>query len=246
MSTYRGRVVYYGSKHFSHHDPGRVDSLGDRYWTDYGGKGPVQVYQYGKPVGPKFECLYTNIDGYRFTFSSYIGGQQILLLGDFVFVHSSPIDNYYHSSEYTFLVATTDDLTAENMVTLDDDRVLEGMYKVKANLSHKLIGEGDVVKQKDHISPFTTRVPRDDGDGNALAIKLLADNPNLCTCGGAVRLKFQGMKNYRWLFPHPEGVQAAVNHLQNTTLEDDWLALMEIIDDVDSIEKARILETFGK
>ena len=89
MSAYRGRVVYYGSKAFSHHDPGKIDSLGDRYWTDYTGKGPVQVYKDGKKIGPAFECLYTEIDGYRFTFTDYIGGQQLLLLGDFIFVHSS-------------------------------------------------------------------------------------------------------------------------------------------------------------
>ena len=39
-----------------------MDTLGDRHWTDYTGKGPVQVYKDGKKFGPAFECLYTEID----------------------------------------------------------------------------------------------------------------------------------------------------------------------------------------
>ena len=245
MSNYRGRVVYYGANEFSHHDTGTIDSLGDRYWTKYTGKGPVQVYQDGKKVGPVFECLYTEIDGYRFTFVDYIGGQQLLLLGDFIFVHSSPWANYYHSSEYTFLVASSDLVTADDMIRLDDDRVLTGMYKVDAGLSHKLIGKGDVVKEKDHISPFTRKVGTIGNDDSHLE-NLLTSNPNLCVCGGAVRLKFKEEKKHRWLFPHPEGVQAAVNHMRHTTQEDDWLALMNIIDHVHPLERERVLTNFSK
>ena len=246
MSNYRGRVVYYGAKSFSHHDPGTMDTLGDRHWTRYTGKGPVQVYKDGKKFGPEFECLYTEIDGYRFTFSDYIGGQQLLLLGDFIFVHSSPYANYYHSREYTFLVATSDLVTADDMVRLDDDLVLTGMYKVDAGIAHKLIGEGDVVKEKDHISPFTRKVGTIGNHDDSYLENLLTSNPDLSVCGGAVRLKFNGEREHRWLFPHPDGVQAAVDHMKKTTLEDDWLSLMNMIDDAHPLERERVLATFGR
>jgi len=240
MKSYRGRYVSYGANPFSHYDPGPIDTLGDRMWTDYSGFGPVQVYTRSqKKVGPELECLYTSIDGYRLTFSSHIGGEQVLLLGDFIFLYGSS-DNMYSDIRYTYLLLDSKSLSREQI----NDR--EEMISVNLDMTQQITKKQHVNQSGEHISPYTNggsaKSQLVDWNDAQLGAFLEA-NPNTATCGGAVRIKIT-WKKYRWLFPHPDGVQAAWDHLQNTTEEDDWLALMNLIDDAHPIERSRVLESF--
>ena len=237
--SYRGRYVSYGSKLVTLEDSGEVDSLGDRHWTYYSGYGPVQVYDGTKKVGPEFESIFTHIDGYRFTFSSHIGGEQILILGDFIFLRgSSPKDNsMYHSIDYNYLIVSEKDLTTQDIL----NRI--GMMKVDIGVDQEHNQEGDTIHYGNHISPFSRGQQQSSDNDAGYLQKLYHNNKGVCTCGGAVRVNHDG--KFRWLFPHPEGAQAAWDHMTKTDIEDDWIALMKIIDDALPIERARVLEGFS-
>ena len=75
----------------------------------------------------------------------------------------------------------------------------------------------------------------------------LESQPKLHVCQGAVRVssKAHGVVE-RWLFPHPDGVRAAWEHLQITTREDDWLRLQTLLDDAHPVERQRVLLSFTK
>lgn len=238
--SYRGRYVSYSSTSINHHDSGEVDSLGDRMWTDYSGYGPVQVYDGTKKIGPEFQSIFTRISGYRFTFASYIGGEQVLLLGDFIFLRGSSLPNsWYHTIDYTYLIL------ADTKVSTEDILNRIGMMEVDVGVEQELNEKGHTLEHGNHISPFSRGVNNQISDNDVGYLQELYDNnKKVCTCGGAVRVKHDG--KFRWLFPHPDGVQAAWDHMTNTDMEDDWSALMQIIDDAHPIERQRVLEGFSQ
>jgi hypothetical protein len=238
--SYRGRYVSYGNKSITLKDPGYISSLGDRMWTDYSGFGPVQVYKGSKKVGPEFEGIFTHIDGYRLTFSDHVGGEQILLLGDFIFLRgSSPKDNsMYHSIDYNYLIVSEKDLTTKDILNNI------GMIKVGIGVGQEHNQEGHTINHGNHISPFSRGKKKQSSDNDEGYLKELYDNnKGVCTCGGAVRVQYNS--KLRWLFPHPDGAQAAWDHMTNTDMEDDWTALMEIINDALPIERDRVLSGFS-
>ena len=239
--SYRGRYVSYGSKSITFNDPGHVSSLGDRMWTDYSGFGPVQVYKGSKKVGPEFESIFTHIDGYRLTFSDHVGGEQILLLGDFTFLRgSSPKGcSMYHQINHNYLIVSKKDLSTKDIL----NRI--GMIKVNIGVDQEHNQEGHTINHGNHISPFTRGKKKQTSDNDAGYLqRLYEDNSDVCTCGGAVRVKHDG--KLRWLFPHPvKGAQAAWDHMTNTDMEDDWAALMKIINGALSIERERVLAGFS-
>ena len=69
--------------------------------------------------------------------------------------------------------------------------------------------------------------------------------PNVYVCGPAVRIKLKEKDaEWRWLFPHSNGVVAAVKHLKNTTHEDDWITIQEYFDECTDIERERVINHF--
>lgn len=238
--SYRGRYVVYGSKSITLSDDGEVDSLGDRQWTSYSGYGPVQVYDGSKPVGPEFESIFTHMSGYRFTFSSHIGGEQILLLGDFIFRRgSSPEGNsMYHSIDYNYLVISDTNLSTKDILNN------KGMIQVDIGIKQEHNTEGHTINHGNHLSPFARGKKKQSSDNDAGYLQRLYDkNEDLCTCGGAVRVTYD--RKLRWLFPHPKGARAAWDHMLATDMEDDWNSLMQIIDKALPIERERVLEGFA-
>ena len=246
ISTYRGRFVQYSTTSFTYSDPGKTDYAGDPSWTRFKGFGPVAVFDSNKQqVGPTIEGAYTHIYGYRITFSSYLGAEQVVLLGDFILVNCS---GWAIMNSGTRLLFNEDTIEHYNIWDVDTTDVVE----VDVGLNPPLDLEEYVNQTTEHISPvWNGEIPTDailQEWTEEEYVQFYEQHPKLHTCGGALRVSFtpKGKRSQtRWLFPHPEGTRAAWNEMLKTTLEDDWFRLMGMIDNAHPIERERILKSFA-
>ena len=242
IKTYRGRFVSYGLGIFNYNDPGHTSDWGN-HSIDYMGVGLVQIKDSKQQnVGPLFEGIYTLIKGYAWTFYEYLGAEQVLLLGDFIFVARSngpyTMDGYHDG----YLVLGNDTVERQNSSYADPSVIHPVSYGFRPPVDTKQ----KINLSPEHLSPcFNGPIPEDavfqewtEQEHTAFLEKF----PKLYTCGGAVRLK-RG-KEVRWIFPHPDGTKAAWDHLNNTTLEDDWRQLQTMMDDALPIERERVLKSF--
>mgnify|MGYP000569040540 CR=1 FL=1 len=244
IKTYRGRFVQYGTTVFERHDRGKTDSCGDTEWTDYSGFGPVHVRDDSGAVLLTLEGVYTHVYGYRLTWSQYVGAEQLLILGDFVFLERTGW-LMYSAGTYLLLadgmVDRSDIFDLDNPVSVDVGIGLEPPLKTKA---HVHLGE-------DHVSPcFSGEIPTDavyEEWSDDQYVAFLESQPKVHTCQGALRV-YSKKHNVveRWLFPHEDGALAAWKHLRKTTREDDWIRLQTMLDDAHPIERERILLSFTK
>ena len=144
----------------------------------------------------------------------------------------------YHQINHNYLIVSKKDLSTKDIL----NRI--GMINVNIGVNQDHNQEGHTIDHGNHISPFTRGKKKQTSDNDAGYLqRLYENNKDVCTCGGAVRVKHDG--KLRWLFPHPDGAQAAWDHMTNTDMEDDWASLMKSINGALSIERERILEGFS-
>ncbi len=248
IKTYRGRFVHYDLGQFTYRDPGHTSDWGQHPLV-FDGVGPVQVRTSDGPSGPLFEGVYTYIDGCAWTFWEYLGAEQVLLLGDFIFIGRSN-GPYSIFNPFTLLVVESNEiLRVQRDYSGKSGSCVVGL---PCGVTPPVDTDTPINKSDKHLSPcWNGPVPEDaeyvewtEDEHSAF----LEQFPKLSTCNGAVQVYLFNTetkeKVKRWLFPHPEGARAAWEHLQNTTREDDWTRLQTMLDDAHPIERERVLASF--
>ena len=247
---YKGRIVIRDGEGPGDYDPGKTDSLGDNHWTEWHGSSNVRVVDHEMNVlSPIVNELYHLVRGYRWTFSSDISETRMVCAGDFTFIKGEA--KYFGSSSDTFTLLVLDDTIGKHVEQMDlyakDSQLV---IRVDAELFFETEEKKEGAWSTTRINIPTTEEFENNKEtwienSDTYFEYLMNKYPKVGVCGPAVRIKlFEDNAEWRWLFPHVNGVRAAVEHLRSTTHEDDWLQLQTYFNTCTPIEQERAINHF--
>ena len=231
---YRGYFPVYGREGKQKYDPGKVSSWGDRTWTRWYHKTNARLLDdTGRQFGPTIDYIQYRVDAYVITFASTVGGQRLMMLGDFLFLQQYAD---FGLEECAYLITSSSD-----KIQLDDIVRSDSTCAIKMEVPSFACKETPLPTLID----FQKSPPKPMSDEAYDA--WLTEFPRVHTCASAVRIRLKEKKSeWRWLLPHPEGPRASVDRLKKTTLEDDWLALLPLLKLATPLEKSRTIASFRK
>lgn len=242
----RNKIVVCNGEGSGKYDPGKIDSLGDRHWTRWYGVTNVRVEdEKGNVVSCIFNEFMHKVRAYRFTFSSTLAHARIAIGGDFLFVISEDANAGYgfadEDERYTYLLS--DQKIGEHVEQSDLFKSATGIaIPVETSLFFSFDQPGKIPVTSEELSTNKDQWLTESKQHFEDQLVLY---PNVYVCGPAVRIKLKEKDaEWRWLFPHSNGVVAAVEHLKKTTHEDDWMAIQEYFDECTDIERERVINHF--
>ena len=224
-----------------------VDTHGYLKWTQWHRRSSAQVETSHGVVGPKILNIAEKITDSQ-QHNKILGRQEIYLLGGFIFFEQFAVDpqnqEYHNDHDGLYLILAQQEQIQAQEILKSDGKIslkVQAHFSIQRKQSTKnfqQFANSKVIKQYSVSTKNWT-----DWDYEAF----LSQHPNLKICGDAIQISFEwkGEKyQNRWLFPHPQGVMAALEHLIATTKMDDWQSLQNYLTAAHPIEKERVFAAF--
>ena len=248
---YRNRIVLRDGPGPGKEDPGKIDSLGDRNWTRWHGSANVRVEDInGTVLSPVISELYHRISGYRWTWSDDISETRLVCGGDFFFLKGEGRTFGRNDDNFVYLLfsETTEPIDQEDIKVAEKELAIP--VQTELFFDTELKGENSW-SSTEILHPTSEEWLAKKEEWLNKADEYLQEQlqkyPKVFVCGPAIRIKLLQDKEWgpwRWLYPHPDGVRAAIKRLNNTTDEDDWLALQDHLTSCTELEQNRVFAHF--